>query len=41
MNPPPPAPKSTVPLPDAAGRMVVARFQDGRMVKGTTRDFHR
>ena len=39
MGTPRPVPKESVPLPDEAGRMVVARLRDGRMVKGTTRDF--
>jgi hypothetical protein len=35
----PPAPGAAAAPADAVGRMVVARFRDGRMIKGTTRDF--
>lgn len=31
--------KATAPSPSAAGRMIVARFVDGRTMKGTTHDF--
>jgi hypothetical protein len=39
MSAPPAASKESPSPADAVGRMVVARFRDGRMVKGTTRDF--
>ncbi|HKQ97980.1 MAG TPA: hypothetical protein VJV75_08900 [Candidatus Polarisedimenticolia bacterium] len=34
-----PAQKPQMPAPGAAGRMIVARFVDGRTLKGTTHDF--
>ncbi len=32
-------PAAIAPAPAVAGRMVIARFRDGKMIKGTTHDF--
>jgi hypothetical protein len=39
MGVPGPGAKTAAPAPGAAGRMIAARFVDGRIVKGTTHDF--